>query len=326
VDVEDAQSPLLPGAAPAFRFIEEFYQFRDFSRDRVRVLLTLDTGSVDLAAPGIHRTDRDFPLAWMRSYGQGRVFYSAFGHFPDSFRLAPVRTMLLKALLWLTGEIQADATPRSGPSVAPPAIAANGVGNAAGNKDGFAPSDIVAITGERLTSGSNFDAASVPLPVRLVGTHVEVNGIPAPLFSVKPDRVMVQLPAGLDSGQPASLVVSSVNLPSATVPLRIEATDPAILAATRLGDVLVVYLTGLGAPDPPVREGLATPGSPLARTLVQPRVLVSGVAVPVVFSGLTPGFVGLYQINAELPKDAPSSFEVVVETSGRRSNSFPFRQ
>ena len=62
--------------------------------------------------------------------------------------------MLLKALLWLTGEIQADATPRSGPSAAPPAIAANGVGNAAGSSDGFAPSDIVAITGDRLTSGS----------------------------------------------------------------------------------------------------------------------------------------------------------------------------
>ena len=43
VDVEDAQSPLVAGAAPAFRFIEEFYQFRNFSRDRVRVLLTLDT-------------------------------------------------------------------------------------------------------------------------------------------------------------------------------------------------------------------------------------------------------------------------------------------
>ena len=191
----------------------------------------------------------------MRSYGQGRVFYSAFGHFPDSFRLAPVRTMLLKALLWLTGEIQADAMPRSGPSAAPPAIAANGVGNAAGNKEGFAPSDIVAITGDRLTSGSSFDAASVPLPVRLVGTHVEVNGIPAPIFSVKPDRVMVQLPASLASDQPASLVVSSVNLSSATVPLRIEAADPSILAATRLGDVLVVYLTGLGATDPPGARG-----------------------------------------------------------------------
>jgi uncharacterized protein (TIGR03437 family) len=325
IDVEDAQSPLVASAAPAFRFIEELYQFRDFSRDRVRVLLTLDTRSVDMSAAGINRKDGDFPLAWVRNYGQGRVFYSAFGHFPDSFRLAPVRTMLLNALLWLTGEIPADATPRSGPSATPPAIAANGVGNAAGSLDGFAPSDIVTISGDRLTSGSTFDATSVPLAVRLVGTHVEVNGIPAPLFSVTPNRVMVQLPANLTPGQPASLVVSSVNLPSAAVPLRIDA-DPAILAASRVGDVLVVYLTGLGATDPPVREGAATPLSPLARTLAEPQVLMDGVPIPAFFAGLTPGFVGLFQINAQLPKDSPSSFAIVVEINGRRSNTFQFRQ
>lgn len=158
--MEDAQSPLIPGAAPAFRFVEEFYQFRNLSRDRVRVLLTLDTSSVDRFAPGINRTDGDFPLAWRRSYGQGRVFYNAFGHFPDSFRLAPVRSVLWKALLWLTGELPADATPRSGPSAAPP----------------------------------------------------------APLFSARPDRLLVQLPAGLAPGQPASLVVSSVNLSATAVP------------------------------------------------------------------------------------------------------------
>jgi len=43
VDVEDPQSPLVAHAAPSFLFTEEFYQFRAFSRDRVRVLLTLDT-------------------------------------------------------------------------------------------------------------------------------------------------------------------------------------------------------------------------------------------------------------------------------------------
>jgi uncharacterized protein (TIGR03437 family) len=326
VDVEDAQSPLLPGAAPAFRFIEEFYQFRDFSRDRVRVLLTLDTGSVDLAAPGIHRTDRDFPLAWMRSYGQGRVFYSAFGHFPDSFRVAPVRTMLLKALLWLTGEIQADATPRSGASAAPPAVGGDGVRNAADGRESFAPSDIIAITGARLTSGSSFDAANVPLPVRLVGTHVDVNGTAAPLFSARPDRLLVQLPASLVPGQPAQLVVSSVNLSATAVALHVDAADPAILAASRIGDVLVLYLTGLGATDPPVHEGVAAPGRPLARTVVLPQVFVGGTPVPVAFAGLAPGFVGLFQVNAQLPKDAPSSFEILVETGGRRSNSFPFRQ
>jgi uncharacterized protein (TIGR03437 family) len=326
VDVEDAQSPLVGSAAPAFRFVEEFYQFRNFSRDRVRVLLTLDTNSVDMTAPGINRTDGDFPLAWMRNYGQGRVFYSAFGHFPDSFRLAPVRGMLLQALLWLTGELKADATPRSGPSAAPPAIDADGVRNAADGLDGFAPSDIVAIRGTRLTSGSTFDAGKFPLPVRLVGTHVEVNGIPAPLFSARPDRLLAQLPAGLAPGQPASLVVSSVNLSATAVPIRLEATDPVILAASRVGDELVIYVTGLGATNPPVTEGSAAPAAPLARTVGQPQVLVGGTAAPVDFSGLVPGFAGLYQVNAQLPQNVAAGAEVVVEAGGRRSNAVALRQ
>jgi type 1 glutamine amidotransferase len=119
IRVEDPGSPLVAHMAPGFRFVEEFYQFREFSRERVHVLLTLDTDSVDLSAPGVNRTDGDFALAWMRNYGQGRVFYSAFGHFPDSFRLEPVQSMLLQALLWITGEIDADATPRPRPGTQP---------------------------------------------------------------------------------------------------------------------------------------------------------------------------------------------------------------
>ena len=102
--------------------------------------------------------------------------------------------------------------------------------------------------------------------------------------------------------------------------------DPAILAASRIGDVLALYLTGLGGTDPPVHEGVAAPGSPLARTVMLPQVFVGGTPVPVVFAGLAPGFVGLFQVNAQLPKDTQPSFEIVVETGGRRSNSFPFRQ
>ena len=88
----------------------------------------------------------------------------------------------------------------------------------------------------------------------------------------------------------------------------------------------MVYLTGMGGTDAPVREGAAAPSSPLARTLVQPQVFVGGVLAPIFFAGLTPGFVGLYQVNAQLPADAPTSFEIVVETGGRRSNSFPLRR
>src|SRR5437868_13455410 len=137
--------------SPGFRALEEFYQFRNFSRDNVRVLLTLNTSSVDLHADGVNRTDGDFASAWIRRYGQGRVFYSAFGHFEDSFRLPMFRTMLMQALLWLTGEIEVDATPRSGPSAPPPAIAPGGVTTPGGSGDAIAAGAIVQIAGDRLT-------------------------------------------------------------------------------------------------------------------------------------------------------------------------------
>jgi uncharacterized protein (TIGR03437 family) len=151
---------------------------------------------------------------------------------------------------------------------------------------------------------------------------VEVNGIPAPLFSVKPDRLLVELPAVLVPGQPASLTVSSVNRTSLPVPLSIAPASPAILAAVRSPGALVLYMTGLGATVPEVAEGTVAPTSPLSRTVAQPTVLVSGEAVPVFFSGMAPGLVGVYQVNAILPADAPSKFEVVVRTGGRTSVPF----
>ncbi len=322
VDVEDPQNPMVAHLGPSFRFTEEFYQFRAFSRDQVRVLLTLDMQSVDRTAVGINRTDGDFALAWIRSYGKGRVFYSAFGHFPESFQLPPIRTMLLKALLWLSGEIDADATPRSGPSVPLPSVATDGVQDLSGVRDAFAPGGIVAIAGDRLTSGSFLDGVTVPLPLRLAGTHVEVNGIPAPLFSVKPDRLLVELPTVLVPGQSTSLTVSSVNRTSLPVSFRIAPASPAILAAVRSQSALVLYMTGLGATVPEVTAGAAAPTSPIPRTAAQPTVLVNGQTVPVLFSGMTPGLVGIYQVNAVLLDDAPSKFEVVVQAGDRTSLPF----
>jgi len=322
VNVEYPQNPMVTHLAPSFRFTEEFYQFRAFSRDQVRVLLTLDTSSVDMTAAGINRTDGDFALVWIRNYGKGRVFYSAFGHFPESFQLPPIRTMLLKALLWLTGEIDADATPRSGPSAPPPSVAADGVRDLSGASDVLAPGNIVAIVGDRLTSGSHSEAVATPLPLRLAGTHAEVNGVPAPLFSVKPDRLLVQLPTSLIPGQPSSLTVSSVNRASVPVHLSIVPVSPAILGAVRSAGTLVLYLTGLGATVPEVAQGAASPISPLAQTVAHVSVLVNGQAASVFFSGMAPGLVGVYQLNVFLPGDAPPKFEVVVQAGDRTSVPF----
>jgi type 1 glutamine amidotransferase len=104
VQVKDANSPLVRHLAPSFRIKDEIYQFRNFAGDRVHVLLALDTGSVNMGAPGINPGTREFPLAWTRSYGAGRVFYNALGHFDGTWTDPGIRRMMLQAMLWLTGQ------------------------------------------------------------------------------------------------------------------------------------------------------------------------------------------------------------------------------
>ena len=111
IDIEDPSHPLVSHLAPGFEIEEEIYQFRDFSRDRLRVLMTLDTSSVDMSAPGINRTDGDFALAWVQPYGQGRVFYTALGHLDTTWRDSGFQQMLRNGLLWLTGQMDAPAAP-----------------------------------------------------------------------------------------------------------------------------------------------------------------------------------------------------------------------
>jgi uncharacterized protein len=111
VRVEDAQHPATRHLPGQFTITDEIYQFRDWSRDRVHVLLTLDPASVDLSAEGVRRTDRDFALAWTRRYGEGRVFYTALGHRPEVWRDERFRLHLLGGLLWALGAAEQQEPP-----------------------------------------------------------------------------------------------------------------------------------------------------------------------------------------------------------------------
>ena len=104
IQVKDPKSPLVAHLAPSFKIKDEIYQVRNFAADRAHVLLALDTGSVNMAAPGINPGQREFPLAWTRNYGAGRVFYNALGHFDSTWTDPGIRTMMLQAMLWLTGQ------------------------------------------------------------------------------------------------------------------------------------------------------------------------------------------------------------------------------
>lgn len=295
VNIEDAEHPASRHLAPSFRMVEEYYQFRNWSRERVRVLMTLDTRTIDLRLPGVNRTDGDFALAWVKNYGRGRVFYTALGHFDDTWRDPRFLITIRNALLWLGGELPGEATPRA----ARPAVAAGGVVNAATFRDGLAPGSLISIFGTSLTSGSTMAAASLPLPVTLAGSMVAVNGSPAPLLYASPGQINAQLPFDLAPGM-ADVTVAG----SAPERIRVLAVSPGIFAITgdrRPGGIISIYATGLGAVTPAVPAGAAAPAVPLSGTVVAPVVTISGARAEVRFSGLAPGFAGLYQVDAVVP-------------------------
>jgi uncharacterized protein len=84
-----------------------------YSRKDVDVLARMDAGKVDLKVRDLHRSDGDFPVAWVKKYGKGNVFYSTFGH-PDSAWDDPkVQTMYFEAIRWALG--LTEYTPRPHP-------------------------------------------------------------------------------------------------------------------------------------------------------------------------------------------------------------------
>ena len=104
IRVEDREHPATRHLRETFRITDEIYQFKDFSRANVQVLLSLDPTSVDLTLPEVHRADRDFALAWTRSQGKGRVFFTARGHRPEGGRDDRFQRHLVEGLRWAIGD------------------------------------------------------------------------------------------------------------------------------------------------------------------------------------------------------------------------------
>src|SRR5436853_2939642 len=98
VKVEDPKNPATKHLGSSFKITDEIYQHKNFSRQNVQVLLSLDVTSVDLNAKNVHRTDKDFALAWCRKYGKGRVFYTVLGHRPEVWQDERFQNHLLGAL------------------------------------------------------------------------------------------------------------------------------------------------------------------------------------------------------------------------------------
>jgi type 1 glutamine amidotransferase len=92
VVVEDQTHPASAGLGDRFSILEEFYTFQDNPRGRVQVLLRLDAASVGSAG--------DYPLAWVQSFGAGRAYYNALGHFSATWTDQRFQRQLVGAIRW----------------------------------------------------------------------------------------------------------------------------------------------------------------------------------------------------------------------------------
>jgi len=110
--VEDSAFPGMGHWPRSFTLHDEIYQLKAYSREHLRVLLRLDPSKLDLKNRNVHRSDGDFAVAWAKSYGKGRVFYSSIGHVVENWDNPAVQEMYSEAIQWALGLKDADVTPR----------------------------------------------------------------------------------------------------------------------------------------------------------------------------------------------------------------------
>ena len=239
-----------------------------------------------------------------------------------------------------------------------PVVSYNGVVNnnifEAG--DILAQGTIAALFGEQLVTGDPAAASTLPLGTDLGGVRVYVNDTPAPIYYASYNQVNFQVPYDAPTGDVTIRIerngttsnrVSAEIVRRAPRLLRLGVNDYAIAVNTdgsfpipttsginsrpaRAGDTLVFYALGLGATTPSVQSGVASPSSPLAVATGNPRVSIgttgpfspNTVQVTPDFAGLTPGYVGLFQINVTIPANAPKgdAVPVVLLTDDGQSN------
>jgi uncharacterized protein (TIGR03437 family) len=212
-----------------------------------------------------------------------------------------------------------------------PQISATGVVNAASYLAPLVRGELASLFGANLATGT-FGAATLPLSTSLGGAQITVAGFPAPLVYVSPTQINFQVPFEAPASGSVPVVAAQSGLPpspaqqvamaeyapgvftyarTATVvdPIIVHGATNALVTPDNpasAGEVLVIYATGAGSFDNPPATGAAASAVLLANTAVLAGVTVGGTAAQVAFSGLTPGDVGLLQINITLPAPLPA--------------------
>ena len=104
--VVDGKFPGCEGLGASFDSMDEWYTFKDFSKN-LHVILTMETKGMK----GIDYQRAPFPATWAQKHGQGRVYYTSMGHREDVWTNPRFQTILLGGLAWAAGNVDADVTP-----------------------------------------------------------------------------------------------------------------------------------------------------------------------------------------------------------------------
>jgi uncharacterized protein (TIGR03437 family) len=224
-----------------------------------------------------------------------------------------------------------------------PAIRSGAAVNGASFRPVVSPGSLMTLYGTDLALATQ-SAAFSPLPTVLAGAEVLVNGQAIPITFASPGQVNAQIPPGTTTGT-AKLRARVDGKTSAEIDLQVAAAAPGIFvygdnravaqnqdnsingpdAPEAPGRYAVLYLTGIGVTDTQVAAGAPSPADPLARPRGAVELRVGNRDVSVLFCGLTPGFIGLAQVNFQVPDLEPGDYPVVVKVDGSESNAPLFR-
>jgi uncharacterized protein (TIGR03437 family) len=213
----------------------------------------------------------------------------------------------------------------------------NAAASAAAAPSVVSPGGYVTIYGRQLaTPAVNASAASVPLPATLDGAQVTIGGVPVPLLYASSGQINGFVPQEIGPSNSYPLVVIPGVGSPATIMVMVQELQPGIYTVDQSGsgagivtnaltgqlisaanpahasDYLSIYCTGLGPLVGPSgqlepTDGAAAPTTMAFQTIAKVTATIGGVDAPVLFSGLTPGFAGLYQVNVQVPTGVSAS-------------------
>lgn len=231
--------------------------------------------------------------------------------------------------------------PEPDPEPLIPTISQGGVVDAARFQPRLAPGGLGSVFGADLAEGAA-TATRTPLPTEIDGVRLLIDGAPAPLIFVSPQQINFQAPfetagkfsvevqpvLGDQTGEAVGVATSEfapqIFVDSASGTPAIVRADGSLVSRNRPandGAILVVFLTGVGGLLNPPETGASSPADPPSESSLPATVTLGGEDLEVFYAGLTPGFVGLAQVNLRVraPGPGPRVWPLVIRFGGAES-------